>query len=580
MNPFSPLVSIVIPVYNGANFMREAIDSALAQTYPNVEVLVINDGSTDSGETAAIAKSYGDQIAYLEKPNGGCASALNLGIQKMRGEFFSWLSHDDFYSPSKIARQIEVLSLLEDKDTILYAGYHVVDSKSVVQYSVKPDSVLSSSKLNLALMPLFRGLLHGCAMLVPKSYFDRFGTFDESLRSTQDYDLWFKFLRQGKIRFDSQIGVYSRVHPGQGTHQILNHNADCNRLWIGFLDSLSEKEMADLDGSAYSFLVRTEKFLRVSTTYSEAADHALALSAKALDNTKISVVMPFFNRVAWAVEAVRSVQAQTHAAIEIILVNDGSTEDIRALKTLEESDLRVRIVNQVNGGPAKARNTGVQHATAQYIAFLDSDDVFYPEKLQRQLKLMTEEGAFLSHTSYQQMDLEGNVTRAISSGTFSGDVFPRIIASCPIAMPTVMGSRQIFLDHPFPEDLEIGEDVCQWIRLTSMYGIFGIDAVMTKVRVGPNTAAFNRSKQMVGLLNIASFVSKDPFLSQYHRQIRSLLLDTIDLLETSEPAQANPASPTASLRRSIFSSIRKVLNSVRNHGVLTTAQKIRRHLGL
>jgi glycosyltransferase involved in cell wall biosynthesis len=580
MNLFSPLVSIVIPVYNGANFMREAIDSALAQTYPNIEVLVVNDGSTDSGETATIARSYGTRIVYLEKPNGGCASALNLGIQNMRGEYFSWLSHDDFYAPSKIARQIEVLALVKDTDTILYAGYHVVNSKSVVQYSVRPETVLPLSKLNLALMPLFRGLLHGCAMLIPKSYFDRFGLFDEALRSTQDYDLWFKFLRQGNIRFDSEIGVYSRVHPGQGTHQILNHNAECNRLWIGFLDAVSDKEMSQLDGSPYSFLIRTEKFLRASTTYSDAADHALELAAKALNSTKISVVIPFFNRVAWAVEAVRSVQAQTHPSFEIILVNDGSTDDIRALKILEESDLRIQILNQENAGPAKARNTGVKHATGQYVAFLDSDDAFYPEKLERQLKLMTEEGAFLSHTSYQQMDLEGNVTKAISSGTFSGDVFPRIIASCPIAMPTVMGSRQIFLDYPFPEDLEIGEDVCQWIRLTSMYGVFGIDAVLTKVRVGPNTAAFNRSKQMIGLLNIATFVSKDSFFSQYHRQIRSLLLDTIDLLQAagSAPLNAVPASPN--LKASAMSSIRKVLTSVRNHGVRTTAQKIRRHLGL
>ena len=88
-----PTVSIIIPVYNGSNYLQEAIDSALAQTYPNCEILVINDGSCDEGKTEAIALSYGDRIRYFKKENGGVASALNMGIRQMTGEYFSWLSH-------------------------------------------------------------------------------------------------------------------------------------------------------------------------------------------------------------------------------------------------------------------------------------------------------------------------------------------------------------------------------------------------------------------------------------------------------------------------------------------------------
>ena len=75
-----PLVSIVIPVYNGANYLREAIDSALAQTYSNVEIIVVNDGSDDGGATRDIALSYGDKIRYFAKDNGGVSTALNVGI--------------------------------------------------------------------------------------------------------------------------------------------------------------------------------------------------------------------------------------------------------------------------------------------------------------------------------------------------------------------------------------------------------------------------------------------------------------------------------------------------------------------
>ena len=85
MNKFSPLVSIVIPVYNGSNYLAEAIDSALAQTYPNIEILVINDGSKDDGATKNLALSYGDKIRYFEKENGEVATALNFGIEKLNG---------------------------------------------------------------------------------------------------------------------------------------------------------------------------------------------------------------------------------------------------------------------------------------------------------------------------------------------------------------------------------------------------------------------------------------------------------------------------------------------------------------
>ncbi len=80
---FNPNVSIVIPVYNGANFLAEAIDSALMQSYNNIEVIVVNDGSCDDGKTEAIANSYGNRIRYFHKENGGVATALNLGIHEI-----------------------------------------------------------------------------------------------------------------------------------------------------------------------------------------------------------------------------------------------------------------------------------------------------------------------------------------------------------------------------------------------------------------------------------------------------------------------------------------------------------------
>ena len=126
---YQPKISIVIPAYNASNYLAEAIDSALAQTYPNVEIIVVNDGSKDEGATEQIALSYGDKIRYFSKENGGSSSALNMGIANMTGEWFSWLSHDDLYLPNKLERQIEYIHSLKIDDRSLSEHIFFAPSK-------------------------------------------------------------------------------------------------------------------------------------------------------------------------------------------------------------------------------------------------------------------------------------------------------------------------------------------------------------------------------------------------------------------------------------------------------------------
>ena len=100
-----PLVSIVIPFLMVRTYLSEAIESVLAQTYEHLEIIVVNDGSTD--ETEQIVLSYRDKIRYFSKENGGVSTALNIGITNMRGEYFLWLSHDDLLKPDAIEKMIK-----------------------------------------------------------------------------------------------------------------------------------------------------------------------------------------------------------------------------------------------------------------------------------------------------------------------------------------------------------------------------------------------------------------------------------------------------------------------------------------
>ncbi len=210
-----PLVSIVIPVYNGANYMREAIDSALAQTYSNIEVIVVNDGSNDDGATKKIAKSYGDKIRYFEKKNGGVSTALNFGIQKMRGQYFSWLSHDDLYFPNKVQTEIDALRKAGDMSKIVYSNWAsmVMPARTVTEYNgTRPyrQEFLETG----AFTTIFQ-FISGCSLLIPKIYFDAYGGFDTKYRAVQDYKKWFEMFRGKRLIYLRDTLIISRSHPQQ-----------------------------------------------------------------------------------------------------------------------------------------------------------------------------------------------------------------------------------------------------------------------------------------------------------------------------------------------------------------------------
>lgn len=272
---FYPKVSIVIPVYNGANYMREAIDSALTQTYGNIEVIVVNDGSRDDGETDRIARSYGDLIRYFEKPNGGVATALNLGIEKMEGEYFSWLSHDDMYTPEKIQEEVHRLISAEDRTAIVAEGYQVVNSDGEYQYTVNIHSQYAAGRLENPLFLLMRGGINGCALLIHKSHFERAGLFDPALPTTQDYDLWFRMLRGQTVYYMKSSNVLSRSHEAQGSKAFLEeHVKECDTLWIGMMNSLTAEEKKAMSGSEYTFYHETAEFLKSVTGYRKAIQYA------------------------------------------------------------------------------------------------------------------------------------------------------------------------------------------------------------------------------------------------------------------------------------------------------------------
>lgn len=524
----NPKVSIIIPVYNGSKYLREAIDSALGQSYPDVEVIVVNDGSNDNGSTEKLALSYGKRIRYFSKENGGVSTALNFGIKNMTGDYFSWLSHDDVYYPNKIEMQIKFLMENHLKDTILYGGYELIDESSKVLAQIKPDSLYPEEKLNISLFTILRGLINGCSLLIHKSHFERSGLFDENLLLAQDYALWFKMFRSAEVKFFPGIFVKTRVHKEQQSKAKKERNLEeCNSVWISFINAVSVKEMCEIDGSPYLFYKNTANQLRRFSEYLEAQHYAEALAKEAKD--KISIIIPFFNRIPLLLEAINSVISQSYKNIEVLLIDDGSTDDLTPLTVFKDS--RLHYIHQEHQGVSAARNLGISLSSGEYIAFLDSDDLFLPEKLEKQINFMETNRLYFSHTSYQRIGMHGEPKKIINSGCFSGKVFPRILASCGIATSTVLIKREILNDRKFKENIEMAEDVCLWIDIAYSYAIGGIDEPLTKVRIGRTTSAFNLDKQRIAYLNIVDHIIKNPLYLVNEQEIYLLLKDFSDLFK-------------------------------------------------
>jgi glycosyltransferase involved in cell wall biosynthesis len=241
-----PLVTIVIPVYNGSNYLHESIQSALAQTYQPIEIIVVNDGSNDVGKTEAIAQSYGDKIRYFTKENGGVGSALNLAIREMKGAFFSWLSHDDLYLPHKIETQIKHLHSLSDQNVVLYSDFSLFSDHPDDGQIVKVPSMIKGRARYHIMMDSF---VHGCSLLIPKAVFDRVGVFDERLRMTQDYDLWFRIAKHVHFEHCSHVLVQGRCHQDQTTHRLPHlAESECNALKKNCVETILPSELEEAMG--------------------------------------------------------------------------------------------------------------------------------------------------------------------------------------------------------------------------------------------------------------------------------------------------------------------------------------------
>ncbi|GJD51501.1 Undecaprenyl-phosphate 4-deoxy-4-formamido-L-arabinose transferase [Methylobacterium crusticola] len=500
----TPKVSVAMPVFNGGDYFALALDSVLAQTYPNFEILVVDDGSADPDEVARIvAAADSPRIRLFRQPNGGVASAMNTAVRHMEGDFLCWLSHDDLYEPHKLASQVAFHAALGCPDAALCSGYRIIGPGGEVIQEVALDP---GPPRRAPLLTLMMGYINGCTVLIPARILRGCGPFDTRLRYTQDYDMWNRIAQATDFFLQPERLVRYRVHPGQGTN-LPAAAEESNRLWISLIDARTEIERVQLFGSTKRFFDAMARHL-AQTPYRQAALYAAERAAAAVEDTLVSVVVSAVEAASPDPRGIESLLRQTHGRLEILLVADGTDDPSPAFLDLL-LDPRVRCVAG-DGRAESGRNRALDEAQGAYIAFADAREESASDRIAAQLGAMQEAGALACRGRGDGTGAAPAGTGAAPAGTGAARLYPEILARPLVATSTAMIHRALAAaGHRFPPG-----PAAEWLFWLQV--AVGHDVLAAGPPAAPVALARDTAREAVA--QVAAFVDADPFHRRHLRQ--------------------------------------------------------------
>jgi len=212
------LVSVIMPCYNGERYLAESIESALGQTHPLVELIVVDDGSTDGSR--AVAERYGDRIQWTQRDHSGIAGARNHGIEQARGEYLAFLDSDDLWSADKLERQVSALEADPSLGMVVGDMEQFVSPELVGQLDSKVAFVEGAVAVR---MP--------GSVLIRRSEFDRVGNFSTELTTGEFMD-WISRAGAHGVKSLQQPGIVLRRRIHQSNHGILRKDAKADYLKV------------------------------------------------------------------------------------------------------------------------------------------------------------------------------------------------------------------------------------------------------------------------------------------------------------------------------------------------------------
>jgi glycosyltransferase involved in cell wall biosynthesis len=406
-----PTITAIIPLYNGRDFIKSAVESVLAQTLPPTELIIVDDGSTDHGADIVEQLAQSHPLKLLRKANGGQSSARNHGVANSGGDLIALLDQDDIWYPDHLRELVK--PFMEQRPVELGWAYSNLDEMDregmLIGHNVLDNCTTPHPKDNLFTCLREDMFILPTSSMISRTAFEALGGFDESLSGYEDDDLFLRMFRAGydHVYIERALARW-RVHATSASYSkrmAISRMLFARKLLRDFPDDTSNRRYFRRDLIAPRFLpqaiVEARKALRsqdTATIDTCIADVELLRqhinSGSGVKRTQqeflISAVIPLYNGADFIQDALDSVLAQTMAPDEIIVVDDGSTDN--GLEIVENMSRfhPIKILTKPNGGQSSARNLGIAHARGDMIALLDQDDVWYPHHLARLLEPFTE----------------------------------------------------------------------------------------------------------------------------------------------------------------------------------------------
>jgi glycosyltransferase involved in cell wall biosynthesis len=465
-----PKVSVVMPCYKQAEYLREAVQSVVGQTFTDWELIIVNDGSPDdtSAVAGAVIAEHPDRtIRLIEKKNGGVSDARNAGIKAARGAYILPLDADDLIRPTMLEKTV---ALLEQEPSVAIAYTDITHFGAV-------DRTIQAAEFNAAKIP--HGNQLNCCSLYRREAWELSGGYRPCVWGYEDWDFWVNCTANGlkAQRIPESLLLY-RVKDTSRDTVAVQHDREL-RAWI--------------------VLNHPRIYSNQRVEEARAVFRASPLPDQP-GGPLVSVIVPTFNRLKLLCEAVDSILEQTLQDFEIIIVNDAGI-DVAGWLNGRDSAGRIRLLRHpTNRGIAAARNTGLHVARGTYVAYLDDDDVFYPDHLAVLVHEAETAGRSVVYSeSCRAIYRPGEgkpvcVDRAVIYP--AGFSFGDLLVANRLPVLSVLHRRScIDAIGDFDETLETHEDWDLWIRLFRAFPPSHVKKVTSEFRVRDNERSVTNSSR-------------------------------------------------------------------------------------
>jgi len=530
-----PEVSIIIPCYNQAHYLPEAVGSVVNQTLTHWECIIVNDGSGDN--TPRIANSlimqYSEkQIRLINQENKGLAEARNTGIKASKGKYILPLDADDLIHPEMLQKTVSLLKT-HPEIAIAYTD---------VKHFGSANRIVCAGEYDFKRL-CFQNHLNYCSLYRREAWESAGGYNPNMVWGYEDWDFWISCGEKGYYgkRFSEPLFMYRVKETSMYTKALEHHSELMARIILNHPSLYDQKHALE-----------AKLILDQCST------------GKLKTDPMVSVIVPTYNRPDTLKRTLESIAAQTYKRIEAIVVNDAG-EDVSGVIDTFQDKLSIKyLVHDKNKGLAAVRNTAIKYASGQYIAYLDDDDIFHPHHIETAVKVLTTTNYKAVYTdayrAYQTK--EGDTYQVIKKDIpYSIDFVKGIFYKTNITpVLCVVHDRTCFDEAGiFDETLTVLEDWDLWIRMAEKYDFYHIKELTCEFSWRADGTSTTSSKQDE-FAKIRELIYK-----KYRKSFQELLLteNTTDKLISHPPLQ-KPVSIII-LTWNALEYTQKCVNSIQNH---------------